>query len=104
MKYKYKEKVFEIKFCDGNTTNWGDHLGMLHVENDQPYNFGYTNSVEEMKERIAKVYDEYHNTIPKNEAGWLAMFQACVIQDGYEDWHIDKELAMRLLKLYKEKG
>jgi hypothetical protein len=99
MKYQYKEETFDIKVCEGD---WGKHEGWFHVENDQPYNFGYSFSFDEMKKTIRKKYDEYHSVVPKDEEGWLKLFESCIIVDGYEDWHVDKKLALRLLKSYKE--
>lgn len=102
MIYKYKGKEFDIRCCcDGD---WDEHVGFFRVEQDQPYNFGYTKTYEEMKNRIKIIYDEYMEKIPKDESGWLCLFEECVIQDCYEDWHIDKQLAIRLLELYKSHG
>jgi hypothetical protein len=101
MVYKYKGKSFIIKWCDAD---WGEHTGMFRVENDQPYEFGYAKSVDEMKEIIAEKYQDYHSKIPVNRAGWIALFSSCIIRDGYEDYHVDEDLAIRVLKLYKKHG
>jgi hypothetical protein len=101
MVYKYKGNSFIIKWCDGD---WGEYTGMFHVENDQPYNFGFTKSVEEMKFTIIRKYEQYHSKIPKTKEEWLDMFSSCIIRDGYEDYHVDEDLAIRLLELYKKYG
>jgi hypothetical protein len=98
MIYKYDGKDFYIKI---NEEEGFPNFGKFHVVNSQPYSFNDTNSFEEMKKEIKTKYDQYHSKIPKDKAGWIDLFSSCIIRDGYEDWYIDEDLAMRVLELYK---
>ena len=95
--YRYKGNIFMIEVCVGD---WGKYAGWFHVINDQPFDFGYTQTLDEMKKVIRTKYDKYMNNIPKNEEEWVKLVESCIIIDGYEDWHVDKRLAMRTLNLY----
>lgn len=104
MKYKYKNDEFEIEVCTKENGYENGQIGLFHVISFKPYNIDYAKSYEEIIEKIREGYDKYHSIVPDTKKGWIDLFTSCVIQTGYEDWHIDEDLAMRLLKLYKEKG
>ena len=94
----YKGFDYEIRFASGK--DWGDWKDKFFIKADFPFTKLEDKDIESLRESIKKDINEWIGHQPKNDEDWVSLFSDCVIQDGYEDWHVDEKLAMHVLNRY----
>jgi hypothetical protein len=94
----YKGFDYEIRFASGK--DWGDWKDKFFVKADFPFSNVATKSIQSLRESIKKEINEWIDYQPKNDDDWVSLVSECVIQTGYEDWHVDEKLAMNVLERY----
>jgi len=92
----YRNIPYTLSLADGK--DWGEMRN--HFYTDSCFGCQHDLTLDRTIELFQQEVDDFLSRIPSTEEEWLDMFSDCVIQDGYEDWHIDPILAMHLLKLY----
>lgn len=97
----YKKIKYTIQFCSGSSLDWGTMKDKFVVSGD--FNWSkcheYKN-IDDLRREIKKDIDDWYSQQPKTNEDWVGLVSDCVIQDGYEDWHIDEVLIMEVLKKY----
>jgi len=94
----YKGFDYEIKFASGE--GWGDWKDKFFIKADFPFSKLEDKDIKSLRESIKKEINEWIGHQPKNNDEWVSLVSECVIQDGYEDWHVDEKLAMNVLERY----
>lgn len=99
--FKHGNVEITIKFASGD--GWSDMKDKFFAEAD--FNFGkmiYNKDIDIVRRDVKVKINEWIKSYPINDEGWVKLIESCVIQDGYEDWHIDPILAMTVLKKYHQ--
>lgn len=105
----YKGYSYTIKWCEpkDGLEGWGEKTGLFYVDSDFKCNEFYP-TYGNAKKAIEGIINEFVRAIPQNTKQWILAIEDCVIQDGYEDWHISEEKALHILdiasKYYKKEG
>jgi hypothetical protein len=94
----YKGFDYEIRFASGG--DWGDWKDNFFVKADFPFSNVTNKNIQSLRTSIKEEINEWIGYQPKNNDEWVNLVSECVIQDGYEDWHVDEKLAMNVLERY----
>ena len=98
--FTYKGFTFEIDLAIG--TDWGSMLNKFYVEKGHAFEIKEEETLVQLKKNITKEVDKWAATIPKTEEAWIDLLSDCMVWTGYEDCHIDKLKAMKVLEKYKQ--
>jgi hypothetical protein len=58
--------------------------------------------IQMLENKLKEEYDKWESKNPKTDDDWVHLITNCVIQTGYEDWHVDKNLLMQVLERYRK--
>lgn len=97
---EYKGFKYKIKFTNDKETDWGKHINTFYCESNSGFYSNHYKDLEQAEAEIQLNIDKYLSAIPSTDDEWVEMIDECVVQDGYEDWHIDKGKVMHVLKTY----
>jgi hypothetical protein len=96
--YTYKGFPIQINFASGD--GWGDWKNKFYSETPLPFNVEASKDIETLKAQIKMGIDQWCAKQPKTNEEWVDLVTQCVIQDGYEDWHVDEHRIMNVLERY----
>ena len=96
--YSYKGFPIEINFATGN--DLGDYNNKFYVKNSLPFHILANKNIEELEADIKNGFDQWLSTQPKTDRDWVELITSCIIQDGYEDWHVDECRVINIMNRY----
>jgi hypothetical protein len=96
MKKEYKGHKYEIKYCDPND-DWSTSAGMFYIDmviaEDR-----YFDTYKGAEIAANRMIDDFIDSIPTTESEWIDAVSRCVVRNGYECFHVDKDVALDLLR------
>ncbi len=95
---KYKGFEYKIKFATGD--GWSDWKDKFFVETVFPLSKNASKDIQTLRSSIKSDIDKWLADEPKTEKDWVDLVSECVIQTGYEYWHVDPKMAMNVLQRY----
>lgn len=98
--YTHKGFPVGISFAMGN--EWGDYKNKFYVNNSLPFGVRAHKDLKTLEANIEAGFNKWLATRPKDPEGWAELVSSCVIQTGYEDWHVDEQRLMSVLDRYAE--
>ena len=98
--YIYRGFPIQIDFAEGK--DWGARRDKFHCNTQLPKSPGYFNEIGELEKEVKKIIDEWCAVQPKTNEEWVELVTSCVIQTGYEDWHVDEQRIMNVLERYAD--
>ena len=100
--FSYKNINGVIRFASGK--DWGSMKNKFYFDGAAPFCAGILDhkEIDVLEKRLKEEYDKWESKNPKTDDDWVDLVSSCVIQDGYEDWHVDKNLLMQVLEKYRK--
>jgi hypothetical protein len=93
---KYKGHEYEIEFCNPKE-DWREYKGMFYITcaiRDVGFYATYAEAEAKAKDNIS----EFVTAVPQTKREWLDALTACMVQTGYEDYHLDETMVWELLQ------
>jgi hypothetical protein len=96
--YTYKGFPIQIDFATGN--DWGDYKNKFYSVTPLPFCISAKKEIEDLESLIKIGIDNWLSIQPKTNQDWVELVESCLIQDGYESWHVDERRIMNVLERY----
>ena len=97
---KHKGHEYEVHFCDPSQ-DWGDAKGLFGIKSAAGDTGKYYPTYKEAQHAAKSKIDEIVADVPQGLEQWVEAIENCMVWTGYEDCHIDKDMALDVLKKAK---